>query len=129
MIPIASTCLLAVPAGLDPWAFVWAGLMLVVVFLGLLLIALVNRWRKKPESASLSTSDQLTQYRMMFEAGTLTKEEYEQLRTLLSSRLRSDFDVPPPVPPAPESPKPPFSGGSPPGREEPPAASEGIRPA
>jgi hypothetical protein len=122
MIPITPTCLL-LAAALDPWTFVWAGLMVVVVLVGVIVIALTNRWRKRPEANNLSPSDQLTQYRGLYEAGTLSKEEYDQVRALLASRMRSQLQVPPTAPEAPRLPSGPSTRP-----EETPPSSEGSPP-
>jgi len=127
MIPITSTSLLLAWVYPSLWTLVWGGLMLLVMLLGVLVIILVDRWRKRPESDTLSPSDQLTQYRMMLEAGTLTQEEFESLRGVLSTRMRSSSHQVPH--PAAETPNTPSSSPSDPGPEEPPSSPEGIRPA
>jgi hypothetical protein len=110
MIPITPTCLpLAAAVEFDPWTIVWAGLMVVVIALGVVVIAWTNRWRKQPEANNLSPSDQLTQYRALYEAGTLSKEEFDRVRALLAAHMRSELQVPPTAPGASPSPPDPSS--------------------
>jgi hypothetical protein len=107
MIPITPTLVFAVSFNFDPWTLVWTGLMVVVVMVGVLVISLTNRWRKRADATALSSSDQLTQYRLLYEAGTLSKEEYDRVRTLLTARLRSELQMRPPAsedPPLPAHP-------------------------
>jgi hypothetical protein len=119
MIPITPTLVFAVSFNFDPWTLVWTGLMVVAVMVGVLVISLTNRWRKRADAVSLSSSDQLTQYRLLYEAGTLSKEEYERVRTLLTARLRSELQMPPTAPEAAQLPS------DPPAREKPGADAPG----
>lgn len=67
-----------------------------------LVIALVSRWRRRRDvEDDLSPNAQLVQFRSLYEAGTITEEEFERLRTLLGGRLRDTLGVPPKEPPAP----------------------------
>jgi Short C-terminal domain len=76
-------------------AFDWAdsnltsGLGLCAVLLvGAAAIALVKRWRQRDVSESLSPSDQLAEYRSLYEQGVMSKEEFDRLRALLGGQLR-----------------------------------------
>jgi hypothetical protein len=85
-----------------------------------LVIALVSRWRRRREvEDDLSPNAQLAQFRSLFEAGTITEEEFERLRNLLGGRLRDTMGVPPKEPPAPQQPS----------RQPPDNPETGIRPA
>jgi uncharacterized membrane protein len=65
-----------------------------ILLLGAFVIACVNRWRRNSDTNGLSPSDQLTQYRSLYEEGEISQEEFERLRALLGRRIRSELDVP-----------------------------------
>jgi len=106
---------MAAVAATDLAFFLWAdisdrnlqllvtSLVLVVALLvAALIIALVSRWRRRQEAQEdLSPSAQLAQFRALFEAGTISQEEYERLRALLNPQLRQSLGVPSPSPAAP----------------------------
>jgi hypothetical protein len=65
---------------------------------GAVLLALLNKWwrrRNAPEDASPSA--QLAQFRALFEAGTISQEEFERLRNLLGAQMRQTFGIPAPA--------------------------------
>jgi hypothetical protein len=95
----------------SPWLdprVLWATLSLVVILLlGAAVLALVDRWRKRPAPDRLSPGDQLSHFRTLYEQGQLSREEFERIRGRLSRELRAELDLPA-VPPAPSpSPLPP----------------------
>ena len=69
-------------------------------------IALVDRWRRRTQSDTLRPSDQMAQFRTLYERGELSAEEYDRIRGLLTERLVREMEgVPggeaakPPAPP------------------------------
>jgi hypothetical protein len=100
------------------------------LIVGALIMVALNRWRKKAD-VQMTASDQLAQFRSMYEKGQIDQEEFEKLRRVLGGELRRQVKsgkeageaAPPPAgPAAPE--------GSPPaGPEPPPAPDDGVRPA
>jgi hypothetical protein len=107
-----------------------------------IVLAIASRWRKSGGDDRLSASDQLAQYRTLFERGEISEEEYESLRRVLGGELRrsarasrvgNDGVAPPkPVKPAAPATEPPREevGPPPPPPEAPPGPSDpGIRPA
>lgn len=96
--------------------FLWLALV-GAILLGALVIFGVDRWRKRSQADQLSSGDQLTQFRVLYERGEMSREEYERVRSLLGQRLRKELDVParptgapgpetpPPVPPPADSPE------------------------
>ena len=126
MIPITPTCLLLAAADLNPWTFVWAGLMVVRGAGG------SDRDRPdqplarsdpRPTTCPPATSSPTIGHCM--EAGTLSKEEYDRVRTLLASRIaqstadasdraRKPRRLPSGPSTRPEETPPPSSEGSPP---------------
>jgi hypothetical protein len=92
----------------------WTTLALVAaLLLGALLIAIVDRWRKRsPQSERLSPGEQLSQFRKLYEKGELSREEFERIRTLLGGKLRDELHLPPgkPAPTTPAAPAAPTAG-------------------
>ncbi len=88
--------------------FLWATLMLVGVLLaGAVIIALVERWRRKSGTEGLSAGDQLSHFRKLYDQGAISKEEYERIRSQLASQFKQEVRIesPPAAPsPAPASP-------------------------
>jgi outer membrane biosynthesis protein TonB len=72
------------------------------ILVGALVIAWLNRWRKRQRDAGLSAGDQLAHFRQLYEQGELSPEEFGRIRGLLGERLRQEMQVP--VPPAPAGP-------------------------
>ena len=98
--------------------------LLAATCVGVLAILLVNRWRKGGANLTPSASDQLAQYRALYEKGAISEEEYRRLRSLLGGEIRRNLDVPgKPSSPAGAAPVPP---PTPPASEPPP--DTGIRP-
>jgi len=74
----------------------WATLGLVAaLLLGALLIKWMERWRKSSDSGKLSAGDQLSHFRELYSRGTISKEEFEQIRTRLAGELRKEMNVGP----------------------------------
>jgi hypothetical protein len=130
--------------GDDPRTLVLVLLLCGVLLLGAVVIAVAQRWRRAvPER--LSPSDQLAQFRSLYEAGELTREEFERLRSLLGAQIRQEAGVgpaaqgpapaagavpppkPAPPPDAPLLPPPPIGPVDPPPPPAPPG--DGVRPA
>jgi hypothetical protein len=63
---------------------IWAAVGLVgAVLVGVMVIVWVDRWRKRSGTDAGAPSDELSHYRMLFEQGLLTAEEYERIRRRL----------------------------------------------
>ncbi|HVS34233.1 MAG TPA: SHOCT domain-containing protein [Gemmataceae bacterium] len=80
-----------------------------------LVIALVRRWARKGES-SPSASDQLSQYRALYQRGEISQEEFDRLRAVLGGELTAGAKLAPPRPPVPKptnAPPPPPNGVQP----------------
>jgi hypothetical protein len=95
---------------------VWPLLLTILVLMvtlttAALIIVWIGRLMKRPPP-DLSSSDELTRFRSLYESGDLNREEYERLKAKLVPRLRKELDLPakdqPPAPPdaPPESPTP-----------------------
>jgi len=113
------TTVVAVPASAT--AFLIPGLWLTgAILVGALVVAVVNWWRKKANQGFCSPSEQLAQYRALYEQGALSEEEYNQLRSVLGGELRRDLGVPVPASAPPKTN---------PAEAPPPSEQTGIQPA
>ncbi|MCX7701952.1 MAG: hypothetical protein N2039_13830 [Gemmataceae bacterium] len=77
-------------------ADVWlAAIALAAVLLaGAVIIAWVSRWRRRLEHDTLSTHDQLTTFRLLYERGELSQDEYQRVRQQLLTRLKAETAAP-----------------------------------
>jgi hypothetical protein len=98
----------------------WIALV-AAILLGALVIFLVDRWRKRSQTDQFSAGNQLSRFRLLYEQGELSREEYDRIRGKLGARLRQELDVParpaetaPSTQPPPESPPDTSATGSPP---------------
>jgi hypothetical protein len=134
MAPTGTTALALALWGAD-WRppMLTAGLYLAVVLLtAAVILALLQRWRRRSADDRLSPADQLAQFRSLYEQGLLSQEEFERLRNLLGGEIRRELGVPAAVPKA--GPVAPQNGITPPPSNDgppPPAGGgdTGIRPA
>jgi len=75
--------------GSDPRTLLLVLLLIGVLLLGALVIAVAQRWRRAaPER--LSPSDQLARFRLLYEEGQLSREEFDRLRALLGGQIRQE---------------------------------------
>jgi hypothetical protein len=110
------------------------GLYLVTALLiAAAIIAFASRWRRSPRSGAVSASEQLTEFRSLYDKGQMSREEFERVRARLGGEIRgSELALPSPakLEPKPESatadppPAPPLAG-----RIADETPSDGIRPA
>ena|SRR5947209_14362266 len=71
-----------------------------VLLLGAIVLSWLQRWRKRQMAADDNPVASLTTYRAMYEAGELSKEEYERILARVASRTKAKLGVKPPEPPA-----------------------------
>ena len=85
------------------------GYLVAALLIGALIIAVVERWRKRPVNFRPDPNDQLAEFRSLYERGEISREEFDRIRNLLGERLREALDVPaaPPTAPPPSPPQPP----------------------
>jgi hypothetical protein len=77
------------------WELIRLILAVAVVFsVGAAIIFAVNRWLKRPVHDKLSASDQLAQFRTLYERGQLNPEEFEKIRALLMERMKQELQMP-----------------------------------
>jgi hypothetical protein len=73
---------------------VWLAVGIVgVILIGAGIIALVDRWRKRPFQARMTASEQLAQFRELFDKGQIQPEEFERIRAILNERIRQEMAV------------------------------------
>jgi hypothetical protein len=69
---------------------IWATAGLAVALLaGALLVYTADRWRKKTATQVNNTSQELTEFRRMYESGQITQEEYAKLRDRVAQRVKT----------------------------------------
>jgi hypothetical protein len=96
----------------------------VTLLLGALVIALVDRWRKRSRQDRPDTGDQLSHFRSLYDRGELSREEFEQIRAKLGAKLRQEMKISPKSDvPAKGEPPTPAAAAGPPARGAP-----GVRP-
>lgn len=118
-------------AALDPTMMVPALTMVGALLVGALVIAFFRRWQQRTRPLGPSASDQLAQFRQLYEQGAISEEEFKRLRAVLGSEIRRASALPDrpaePAPPPDETTRPTLPPGEPP-VEPGPSPSEGIRP-
>ena len=92
---------------------IWGTAGLAVALLaGAVVIWSVDRWRKRSVRTTDATQE-LTDFRGMYERGEITEVEYEKLRDRVSGRVKR-ASIAPSAPPAPSAPAAPPDAGNPP---------------
>jgi Short C-terminal domain len=93
---VTGRCIVLVAQAPDGnWAMVLYGLLLgAALVVGAILISLVGKWRKGFREKSLTPSDQLAQFRSLYEQGAISEEEFHRLRGLLGNQLKQALDIP-----------------------------------
>jgi hypothetical protein len=64
-------------------------------------IAIASRWRRSPRSITSTASEQLTEFRLLYEKGEMSREEFERIRTRLNVQIRGPGTAPAPAEAAP----------------------------
>jgi hypothetical protein len=94
--------------------FLWVSVLVGVLLIGAAFIARVDRWRKRQMEDADDAPDQLTSFRVLYESGELSKEEYDRVLRRVAERAGAK---PKPVPAAaaePPAPEPPATQEPPP---------------
>jgi hypothetical protein len=82
---------------------IWAALPLVGALLaGAIILYVIDRWRKSQaaeEEAACAPNEQLSRFRSLYEQGEMSREEFEQVKALLTGQLRRELNVPAPAVP------------------------------
>jgi hypothetical protein len=93
----------------QPRYVLWTSAAAVITLLLLMavLIAWLERWRKRADQDKISAGDQLAHFRELYERGELSPEEFARVRTLLGDRLKEELDLPTATPEGDSQPEPP----------------------
>jgi Short C-terminal domain len=81
----------------DPEILTNALILVGLLLLGAIVIAFVGRWRRQSGSENPycpSASEQLAEYRSLYEEGVISQEEFERLRAMLGGQIRRSLDMP-----------------------------------
>jgi hypothetical protein len=84
-----------VVVALDPALMIPALSMAGALLVGALIVAMVRRWHQKDSSLGPSASDQLAEFRTLYEQGQISAEEFKRLRNILSEEIRREHALPP----------------------------------
>ncbi len=96
----------AAPRLSDP-TLLWITFALIAALLvGALIIAWFDRWRKRPADFGMSPAEQLAAFKLSYDRGELSQQEYESIRAKLAPKVRQQMNLPE-HPAAPEPPAPP----------------------
>jgi hypothetical protein len=89
----------------DPSMLWYGGSLALALLFFALTIELLRRYFRSDRDDRLSASDQLAQYRSLYEQGTISEEEFNSLRGVLGDELRGSARKlrPDPTPAAPQT--------------------------
>jgi hypothetical protein len=59
------------------------------LLLGAIVLAFVDRWRKKQLNETFNLQDELASYRALYQSGQLSPEEYERVRDRIVGRIKA----------------------------------------
>ncbi len=81
---------------LDPRVLTVTIMLTGSLLLGALVLALVDRWRKRQNDA-VTPHEQLTSFRVLYERGELSEQEYQRVKAKLAPKLKPAVVTPPPA--------------------------------
>jgi hypothetical protein len=86
--------------------WITVGLLALALVIGAVVLAAVDRWRKKTNPFDVGSVEEVSNFREMYESGEITHAEYERIRNKVSDRVKETVGVksPPTSPPAPSAP-------------------------
>jgi hypothetical protein len=97
----------------DVW--IYTGLFALALLVGAAIIAVFERWRKRQANETYTAHDQLTSFRLLYERGELSQQEYDRIKKQVMTKLKTGEavtvvnspeepkDSPPPAAPPPPS--------------------------
>lgn len=91
-----------VVAAFDPSLMIPALALIGALLVGALLIAFFRQWQKADKPLGPSASDQLAEFRSLYEKGVISEEEFKRLRAKLGGEIRQVINLlaPSAAPPA-----------------------------
>jgi hypothetical protein len=75
----------------DPEFLIVVGILMATLLVGALVLAYVDRWKKRQMADNPTDMDQLGSFRAMFERGELNHEEYEKIRNRVAGRIKESI--------------------------------------
>jgi hypothetical protein len=112
---------------LPPDVWIATGLLAGALLIGAIVLAVFERWRKRKANETFTAHDQLASFRLLYERGELSQQEFDRIKKQLLVKLKTGDptavapntepkDSPPPEsPPTPGEPGPPATGPDRPG--------------
>jgi hypothetical protein len=81
------------PSLLDP-RLLWATAALIAtLLLAAVILAWFDRWRKRSDRDILTPADELNAFRLSYERGELSQQEYDRIRAKLAPRIKRQYGV------------------------------------
>ena len=69
--------------------------LVVILLLAAMILSWFDRWRKRTDAAVVSPADQLNAFRLSYERGELSPEEYKRIKAKLAPKIKEQLNVPP----------------------------------
>jgi hypothetical protein len=69
------------------------GILAGCIFLAAVILALVDRWRRRPTGRRADAPLALTSFREMYENGEITQGEYERIRAKAAAKIKKEVGV------------------------------------
>lgn len=88
--------------------------LVLVLLLAAVLLSWFDRWRKRTDRDVLSPADQLNAFRLSYERGELSQDEYKRIKTRLAPKIKEQLNVPPNPTDEPPTSEPPAAAPPPP---------------
>ncbi|MFO0841717.1 MAG: SHOCT domain-containing protein [Gemmataceae bacterium] len=85
-----------VVAAFDPSMMIPALTLIGALLIGAVVVAFVRRWQMSKQPLGPSASEQLAEFRSLYEKGVLSEEEFKRLRARLGGEIRQVNNLPPP---------------------------------
>ena len=107
---------------LPPDIWIATGLLAGILLIGAVVLAIFERWRKRKANETYTAHDQLASFRLLYERGELSQQEFEGIKKQLLVKLKSGDPTavapktepkespPPESPPSPGEPGPSATG-------------------
>ena len=106
---------------LPPDIWIATGLLAGVLLVGAAVLAVIERWRKQRANETFSAHDQLASFRLLYERGELSQQEFDRIKKQLLVKLKTGD--PAAVAPNPEPKESPPPASPPPAGEPGPSAT------
>ncbi|HMC64104.1 MAG TPA: SHOCT domain-containing protein [Gemmataceae bacterium] len=108
----------------DPRFLLGTAVLAGVLLAGAMVIAWARRWRQLEQNRPPTTGDQLSYFRVLYERGELSQEEFEQIRARWVQELKHDSQAAGAAPAASPPPEAPEQGRSAAEQSEKPGQAE-----